>query len=222
MFVGGSAATGDHVPGVSDLDLVALVTGPVDVARQAVLARLHTELDRGAATGAFLGCVYVQASQLREVGEAHATWTHGKLVQRGLSGIARAELVRHGYSVFGRPPRDVFPAVSDDDVRWAAHAELTGYWARAAARPWWWLDPVIAELGLTSMARGRHALATGQLLAKTHAIELVDAPPWLVEQLRARRRGESISSPRLRTARIAWLDARRTTGRARRWASGEN
>ncbi len=210
------------MPGVSDLDLVALVAGPVDVTRHTVLLRLHTDLDRGAAAGASLGCVYLQESRLRDVGATHPTWTHGQLVQRSLSGIARAELARHGYSVFGRPPRDVFPAVSDDDVRWASHAELTGYWARAAARPWWWLNPVIAELGLTSMARGRHALATGQLLSKTQAIELVQASPWLVEQLRARRRGEPVGFPRLGTARVAWADARRTTGQARRWASGEN
>ena len=152
----------------------------------------------------------------------HTTWTHGRLVQRTLSGIARAELARHGRVVFGRPPNEVFPGFSDDDVRWAAHAELTGYWARAAARPWWWLDPVIAELGLTSMARGRHALATGQLLSKTDAIGSVRGPPWLVERLRARRRGEPVGLPRLRTARIAWADARLTAARARRWASGES
>ena len=32
LFVGGSLATGDHVAGVSDLDLVALTDGPVDQA----------------------------------------------------------------------------------------------------------------------------------------------------------------------------------------------
>ena len=40
-------------------------------------------------------------------------------------------------------------------------AELCGYWAYATRRPLWWLSPVIADLGLTSMARGRHALRTG-------------------------------------------------------------
>ena len=29
LYVGGSLATGDYVPGVSDIDLVALVDGPV-------------------------------------------------------------------------------------------------------------------------------------------------------------------------------------------------
>jgi hypothetical protein len=64
------------------------------------------------------------------------------------------------------------------------------------------------------MARGRHALRTGALLTKSQAVEQADAPAWLVEQLRARRRGEHDPSPRLRTALIAWRDARRTTGRA--------
>jgi hypothetical protein len=73
-----------------------------------------------------------------------------------------------------------------------------------------WLDPVIADLGLTSMARGRYAIRTGQLLTKSEAIEQVQAPAWLVEQLRARRRGENVVSPRLRTGWIAWRDARRT------------
>lgn len=217
LLVGGSAATGDYTPGVSDLDLVALVAGPVDAARQVTLSVVHTDLDRGAGAGLHLGCAYVQDALLPEAGAMHRTWTHGVLRQRTLSGISRAELVRHGYAVFGRPPQDVLPAVTDDDVRCAAHAELTGYWTRAARRPWWWLDPVIAELGLTSMARGRHALATGQLLTKTRAIELAQAPPWLIDQLRARRRGEHVTSPRLRTARIAWRDALRTTAAAKRW-----
>ena len=47
LLVAGSLATGDYVPGVSDLDLVALTEGPVDSARQETLASLHRELDRG-------------------------------------------------------------------------------------------------------------------------------------------------------------------------------
>jgi hypothetical protein len=109
-------------------------------------------------------------------------------VQRALSGVARAELVRHGFPVFGCAPRDVLPAMSDDDVRAAARAELTGYWAWAVRHAGMWLDPAFADLGLTSMARGRHTMATGKLLTKTSAA---------------------------RTARIAWRDARRTVALAR-------
>ena len=37
---------------------------------------------------------------------------------------------------------------------------------------------------------------------------LARAPDRLIEQLRARRRGERVVSPRLRTGFIAWRDAR--------------
>jgi hypothetical protein len=214
LLVAGSLATGDYVPGVSDVDLVAIVDGPVDERRQALLVVLHRQLDVGVAAGLDLGCVYIDAARRADVGIRHPTWTHGSLVQRILSQITRAELVRHGYSVFGRSPRDVLPAMSDDDIREAARAALTGYWAWAARRPWLWLDPVIADLGLSSMARGRHALRTGALLTKSQAVEQADAPAWLIDQLRARRRGEHVTSPRLRAGLIAWRDARRTVARA--------
>jgi hypothetical protein len=219
LLVAGSLATGDYVPGVSDLDLVALTGLPVGPVRQEILAGLHRELDQGAAQGLELGCVYVDSARLTDLGALHPTWTHGALVQRSLSGVTRAELVRYGFAVLGRPPAAVLPEMTDDDVRRAARAELCGYWAHAARRPLWWLNPVIADLGLTSMARGRHALQTGQLLTKTEAIEQAHAPAWLKDQLRARRQGQPIPSPRTRTALIAWRDARRTVASACRGAS---
>ena len=216
LLVAGSLATGDYDPCVSDLDLVAVVAGPVDEERTAELVRLHQDLDRGPAAGARLGCVYVDEGRLLEPTARHATWTHGRLVDRILSGVTRAELVLHGFVVFGRPPADIFPSMGLDQVRAAARAELVGYWAWAARRPHLWLDRSIADLGLTSMARGRWALRTGQVLTKSAVIEQADAPPWLRDQLRARRRGEAVVSPRLRTGWIAWRDARATTRAAAR------
>lgn len=215
LLVAGSLAMGDYVPRISDLDLVALVDGSVDMTRQATLRTVHRHLDEGTGSGLSLGCVYVDSTKVSDVRLEHPTWTHGSLVHRILSRITRAELVRHGDTVFGRSPREVFPAMSDDEVREAARAELTGYWAWAARRPWLWLDPVIADLSLTSMARGRYALANGDLLNKTLAVEQADAPAWLVNQLRARRRDQNVTSPRLRTALIGWRDARRTVANAR-------
>jgi nucleotidyltransferase-like protein len=215
LWVAGSLATGDYVPGVSDLDLVAVTHGAVSPAREATLSAIHRDLDEGAAAGLDLGCVYVDGSRLLEAEARHPTWTHGSLVRRSLSGVTRVELVRHGYALLGREPSDALPSVSDEDVRAAARAEVAGYWAWAARRPLMWLDPVIADLGLTSMARARHALATGQLLTKTEAVRQAAAPAWLVDQLRRRRDGESVTSPRIRTALIAWRDARRTVRRVR-------
>jgi hypothetical protein len=105
LLVAGSLATGDYVPGVSDLDLVALTAGPVGPARQEILAGLHRKLDQGPAQGLDLGCVYVDAGRLADFGALHPTWTHGSLVQRILSGVTRAELVRHGLRRPGAPAR---------------------------------------------------------------------------------------------------------------------
>jgi len=104
--------------------------------------------------------------------------------------------------------------MSANEVREAARAELTAYWAWAARRPMMWLDPVMMDLGLTSMARGRHTLLTGELLTKTRAIEKANAPAWLVDQVRARRQGRDVTSPRLHAAHIAWRDARITVAEA--------
>jgi hypothetical protein len=217
LFVGGSAATGDYRSGVSDLDLVAVTDRPMDLDGRSTIVAIHEELDAAATAGTNLGCAYVTSSALFDVDTRHPTWTHGRFVERTLSGLVRAELVRYGFAVLGRPPQNVLRGMSDDDVRRAAQAELTGYWATAARRPWWWLDPSLADLSLTSMARGRHTLATGELITKSSAIDSVQAPDWLRDEIRARREGRSVRSPRLRTAWIAWRDACRTTAAARRW-----
>ena len=81
LWVAGSVATGDYVPGISDLDLVALVDGPVDSEREAGLVELHRGLDVGAAAGTDLGAVYVDAGRLADSAATHPTWTHGRLVQ---------------------------------------------------------------------------------------------------------------------------------------------
>jgi hypothetical protein len=215
LWVAGSLATGDHVPGVSDLDLVALVRGTISSADRRTLHAIHVSLDDGVAAGTDLGCQYADAGRLLDPTALHPTWTHGAIVERIVSGITRAELVRHGYAVLGRPPAEVLPSVSDDDVRRAARDEILGYWAWASRRPRMWLSPVVADLGLTAMARGRHALATGELMTKSAAIERAAAPAWLVDQLRARRRGEAVTSPRVRAGWVAWRDARRTVAAAR-------
>jgi Nucleotidyltransferase domain len=216
LLVAGSVATGDYRPGVSDLDLVAIVEGPVDVPRIRELTSLHRHIDEGVGRGLNLGCVYVDSRRVLYRVVEHPTWTHGQWVSRALSGVTRAELVRHGYAMFGRAPTALLPVMSDDDLRAVVRDEVGGYWAWAARRPWLWLDPVIADLGLTAMARARHAVASGELLRKTDAVDRVAAPRWLVDQVRARRNGEAVTSPRVRAGLIAWVDAVRTVTRLRR------
>ena len=213
LYVAGSLATHDHVPGVSDLDLVALPDRQPDTEE---LASIHRALDAGVAAGTDLGCAYVDVHRRDDHTAPHPTWTHGRLVHRPLTAIPRAELALHGLTVFGEDVRTAFPQVTEDDIRQASRDEVCGYWADAVRHPLWWVvEPEIAELSLTAMARGRHAVAHGRLLTKTAAIEEADAPAWLRDRLRARRRREPAPLPRLRTAWIAWNDARRTVASLR-------
>jgi hypothetical protein len=56
LLVAWSLATGDYVPGVSDVDLVVVVDRPLtdmDVTR---LIDVHHDLDSGSAAAADLGC----------------------------------------------------------------------------------------------------------------------------------------------------------------------
>jgi hypothetical protein len=116
---------------------------------------LHRELDGGIAQGLDLGCMYVDAGRLADAGaRRHPVWTHGSLAHRVLSGVTRAELVRQGFAVMGRPPSALLPDMTDDDVRSAARAELCGYWAWASHRTGW--PPRLANLHLhVSQARPR-------------------------------------------------------------------
>lgn len=217
LWVGGSLATGDYVPGVSDLDLVAVTSKPLTGEALAQVVRIHEDLDAGLANGMDLGCQYADATRLLDVDVEHPTRTHGRLLDRSISRVTRAELVLHGSAVVGPPPQELLAAVTPDDVRAAARAELDGYWSYAARRPAMFLRlPVMVDLGLTAMARGRHAMATGELLTKTAAIEQVRAPRWLKDQLRARRQSERATSPRWRAAFVAWREVKRTTSAATR------
>jgi len=67
LFVGGSVATDDYTPRISDIDLVALVDGPVDTARQSTLTTLHRGLDDGIAAELKLGYVYGEDAQLLDL-----------------------------------------------------------------------------------------------------------------------------------------------------------
>ena len=119
--------------------------------------------------GTDLGCVYVDESTPDGPSPGvHPMWTHGEArCNRKLDRISRAELVHHGsVPCADARPTEVLPPMTDDQVRAAARAEICGYWAWASRRPAMWRYPVIADLGLTSMARGRFAMQTGQLRPK--------------------------------------------------------
>lgn len=205
LWVGGSAATGDYRPGVSDLDLVALVDGPPPDAVR--------DLHRDVPAAVRLGCVYVDLASIGETARRHPTYTHGVWIERPLSGLARAELLQSGYAVFGPGPTDALAPMTADDVRAAVRAELDGYWRGSLGRPWEWLDIEMQDLALTTAARAVHALDTGELITKSTAIDDLaglGVPAWLVDRTATRRDGVLLAYGHLRGAVAAWLLMSRT------------
>jgi hypothetical protein len=193
LYVGGSLASGDYCPGVSDLDLVAAVAAPLGPQQRQELRRFHETFEQEHPSAAKLHCLYVPRDGLADVEARHWMWAHGRFGQRHLSGVARAELLHNGITVYGPPPCELLPPMDDGALRVAVRAELTGYWKRALRWPQVWLTDWCVDLGLLTLARAEAALTESRLITKREALDRLDrfgVPADLVQQISRRRRGE--------------------------------
>jgi predicted nucleotidyltransferase len=195
LYAGGSLAMGDFRPGLSDLDLVAVIDSGLSSHQLAELRDVHVDLRRTDPGAAKLHCSYVPRRRLAELRDVHVTWAHGQLFHRRFDVIARAELLQAGITVFGPPPTDLIPPVDDDQLRRASHDELAGYWTGAARQPWlWWRDAYV-DLGLLTLARAQATVTEGRLITKGEALTRLGAlgvPGPLIAEVAARHRGEAI------------------------------
>lgn len=212
LYAGGSLATDDYRPVSSDLDLVAVIPGPLTSAQQAALVDVHQQLMRDKPAAAKLHCAYVPLGEIADPGVEHLTWAHGELYRRIVSGIARAELHSGGVVLHGPPPGTYFPPVDRAALRAAAIGEMTGYWRGAVRKPWLWQQDVYVDLGLLSLARAEIAVRQGRQSTKTEAlVRLREAGvrPHLVDEIARRRDG--LATPLSRWQRLRRGDyARRT------------
>lgn len=191
FYAGGSIGSGDYRPGVSDLDLVAVLAAPLTRARRARLRAVHRAI--GAAK---LHCAYVPSAEISEISRKHVNWAHERMFRRTLSGIARAELHQFGVTVYGPPPSALVPVVGRDDLAEAARVELRGYWTGAVRRAKVWRTDLHVDLGLTTVSRAGVTIATGRLITKREAIDRLPSlgvPPALTDEIRRRRAGERVT-----------------------------
>ena len=194
MYVAGSLASGDYKPGISDLDLVAIIEAELDEERQDRLVDLHRTTIRGDARASKLHCVYVPADQIADVEREHLTWAFGELFERTLSGIARADLLDNPVVMYGPAASDLLPAMDRAAITAAALAELDGYWTGAVDQPDVWREDVYVDLGLLTVARVAAVVGEGCLITKTEAIQrlrAMDVDTAIIDQIAGRRRGEA-------------------------------
>jgi hypothetical protein len=196
FYAGGSLGTGDYRPGVSDLDLAAVVGSAPDPVAEAALTRLHQDLAVADDTAAKLHCFYLPRDRLADPAEEQLNWAHGELYRRPFTVVARAELLRHGITVLGPEPGSLFAPVEAAELRAAARSELTGFWAGAVRKPHLWLQDVYVDLGLLTVARVEATLTEDRLITKQEALTRLDrfeVPAWLIEQIGRRRAGDSVT-----------------------------
>jgi hypothetical protein len=186
LYVGGSRASGDYRPGVSDLDLVTVVAAPLGPQQCRELRRFHAIFEREHASATKLHCIYVPRDGLADAQAKHPMWAHRRFApvaaclgtvasgRRHLGGVTRAELLRNGITVYGSAVSELLPPVDGDALRAAVRAEIIGYWKRALRWPWVWGSDWCVDLGLPTLARAEAALKEGHLITKREALDRLD------------------------------------------------
>ncbi|MFI7541519.1 aminoglycoside adenylyltransferase domain-containing protein [Actinoplanes sp. NPDC049599] len=174
LYLQGSIALGDYRPGTSDIDFVAVVSGPPDLR---ALEVIHAGLRRVHGRTCFDG-LYVEPGDLRRppsarpLGPAVHEWRvqPSSAFERNL--VTWHVLAQSGVAVRG-------PAVGELGVHtdWPALAvatrdNLAGYWTRwrdVAARGPVGFSAQGTCWGVLGAARVRHTLAAGRVTSKTEA-----------------------------------------------------
>jgi hypothetical protein len=196
LYVGGSLATGDYRPGVSDIDGVAMLETTPKPAIRAELLAIHQRLAQEVEGAAALHCAYVAADKVTDVGQTHWTWAFDELFSRPLTSIARAELLGDPIIVFGPAPSSWLPPMSRAELRDGVRDELAGYWSRALRKRAIWNQDVYVDLGLTVWARADATITDGVLITKTEAITRMaerGVPADIVDGVARRRAGQQVT-----------------------------
>lgn len=195
LYVGGSLASGDYRPGVSDIDAVALVAAAPGREVRAELCAVHQRMAQEFPEGELLHCVYVAVPEVADCDRTHWTWAFGELFRRPLSVIARAELLADPVVAIGPHPSSWLPTISAAELREGARAELSGYWAWALGKRALWQPDVYVDLGLTMWARADATISEGVLISKSEAIARMIERGLLadvVDGVARRRAGERV------------------------------
>ncbi len=209
VWAHGSLAMGDFQPGRSDLDLIAVVEAAPDAGQLQRLERLHRDLAARFPQARTLHCSYMVRDQLADPAVRHLTWAHEEITARPVTEVSRRELHAGNLALFGPPPTELLPAVSDEELAAFIRADLRDFWLPATAKRTRWLQDVWIDLGLLVYARATVTLREGRLITKGQALDTLPglgAPALVLTDIRARRYGtppELSAVCRVRRAHVA-------------------
>ncbi|BBC37441.1 hypothetical protein SGFS_087350 [Streptomyces graminofaciens] len=188
VWAHGSLGGGDYQQGRSDLDLIAVLRGPITPSTVWRVASLHARL-RADPLADKLHCTYLTPGTAADVERRHLTRARKQLFKRPVGPVARRELHTFGLVLHGEAVKELLPPVSDGDLaesvvqeQWEWRLELA-----EAAR---WHNDLWVDLGLLTHARALVTLSEGRLITKREALDLLPtlgAPVEVVEDIERRR-----------------------------------
>ncbi|MGW7420729.1 nucleotidyltransferase domain-containing protein [Streptomyces sp. NPDC054813] len=207
VWAHGSLAAGDYQEGRSDLDLIAVLPGPVTPAVVWKVGVAHARL-RALPLATVLHCTYLTPSTAADPARRHLTWAYEQFFKRPVSPVTRRELHAFGRVLHGKAPAGLLPPVTDRELGDFVVRELRDYWRPAVGKAPLWTRDVWVDVGMTTFARATVTAREGRLISKREALDLLPglgAPVEVVEDIRSRRYDDPAPPTEEWTARRARL-----------------
>ncbi|GAA1614136.1 MULTISPECIES: nucleotidyltransferase domain-containing protein [Kribbella] len=189
VWLHGSLALGDYQLGRSDLDVIVVVSEPPPPS----VAEMHRQLIRSYPLADKLHCSYM--TDLADLSVRHPTFAHQRYFDRPVTPVTRRELAIGNRTLFGQAPAELLPPVSDEELFEFVRRDLREFWLPATRKRGNWYADIWVDLSLLTIARAHVTLATGDLITKRAAFDVLPrlgAPADVVEDIRRRRYGSDV------------------------------
>ncbi|GGN68507.1 nucleotidyltransferase [Streptomyces albiflavescens] len=208
LWAHGSLAGGDYQEGRSDLDLIAVLAGPVSLGTVRKVVRLHRRLRADEPLADQLHCSYATPDTAAGAERSYLTWAHNHLMKRPVTPVTRRELHAFGLVLHGKPPEDLVPPTPDRELNAFVVRDQKDFWRPAVRKARLWKQNVWVDLGMVTFARATVTLREGRLISKREALEALPAlgaPVDVVADIRRRRYEDPVPPTEQWTARRAEL-----------------
>jgi hypothetical protein len=192
VWAHGSLAGGDYQEGRSDLDMIAVLAGPIGPATAWKVAKAHARL-RTHPLAPQLHCTYLTDTTTADPERRHLTWAHSELFRRTVTPVTRRELHAFGRVLYGKAPGELLPVVPDRQLADFVVRDQRDFWRPNVDKARLWTRDVWVDLGLVTFARATLTLREGSLISKREALDLLPglgAPVEVVEDIARRRYGQ--------------------------------
>ena len=186
VWLHGSLALGDYQLGRSDLDVIVVTSAPPPAA----VADVHRRLIRDSPLARKLHCSYM--TELTDQSVRHPTFAQERYFDRPVTPVTRRELAIGNRTLFGPTPAELLPATTDEELFAFVRRDLRDFWLPATRKRTNWYADIWVDLSLLTLARAHVTLATGDLITKRAALDVLPglgAPTSVVDDIRARRYG---------------------------------